>query len=115
MECKPPLALEGLHTRERAQIGQRNLDALTLESGTELRYRAAAVRREEPVTRTIEHGHPVRDEFGGCLLGRIVLDTRAHPSATRVADNDDMLDPQIQHRELECRADTMIFAVRLVR
>ena len=72
------------------------------------------MRRQHPKPRIVEHRHPARDELRFGLDGGALVEGGFDAAAAGVAHDDEMLDAQVEHGELDRRADAVELAARLV-
>ena len=76
--------------------------------------RPGLMRGEHLQARVVEHRHPARDELRLGLNGGALVEGGFDAAAARVAHDDQVLDAQIEHGELDGRADAVELAAGLV-
>ena len=90
------------------------LDAFLLQRLQLLAVRRDLMRGEHLQTRVVEHRHPARDELRLGLNGGALVEGGFDAAAAGMAHDDEVLDAQVEHGELDGRADAVELAARLV-
>ena len=114
VQRQPALVLRIDDERERAQVADGGLDAFLLQRRQPLVLRRHLMRGEHLQAGVVEHRHPARDELRLGLNGGALVEGGFDAAAARVAHDDKVLDAQVEHGELDGRADAVELAAGLV-